>query len=315
MEFFLTSFFTFLPFPICFFYTFHVYREWGVTGLQDCFPFLRKFPENVVIVLSSVINATPLRVFLITCEDRNLLYQLYRNTILPVRIFDISPALSLNSLIETNTESTPQLILQSYLFSKQFIAERQITQQTNQLFSIVTALIGIVWTIRGQHVKEMQGKLSFPISLVISMGILFLIIVRVIACTAFTIAYTWVIFIVAAVHFTGLFCVIYFSQQKRENIIPATVTSLMFGSPRIRIGFGKEITYSFLTIYLCVAAIENCILLSSGLSWFYHNNELSEGQVQSTIITCAVACALFFILGIAIHALYYQRFHPKRTGQ
>ena len=254
--FWLTFLFTLSPIISCFIWTNRLNKRYHIRGL-----------ENYASYVPALMSATPFRSFLIYCEDRTLHYQLTQGNLLPAycrdsyRVLNIAHLISLNNLIEITLEATPQLLLQTYLLSENLFTGKSVAQQQAQMFSIVTALGAIAWGVRGQLTKAKHGRMSFISSLLVFAFILFQVISRVIACTVFTLAYKWVMFVVVGVHFICVFCLKYcFERIQKYRLMGTLASMLVYVAPQLDVfsqSHTERKTFLVHALYLILAAFEN----------------------------------------------------------
>ena len=326
--------------PFCMRNTRDIHKQYNielVEGLSNCLPCVKKVPRAFVDVLCIVLSATPFRCVLNFVENKTLHYNLSKGHLrtfsrVSSRPVDISHLLSLNDLIETSLEASPQLLLQTCLLTVDYMTDGPNAQlEYSQLLSILTALLAIAWAVRSQHCMAKHGNLSFLNSMVIFTSVLFQVIARVIACTLFTATHTWYIILLATCsHFSCILLLKHFFEEPvynkdiHRNRFQCTfygmlASTLVYCRPFISpfsISLDKHRTFIVQTFYLFLAALENTLLLSLGLSRLDRiSSGVPEEKAKLIKIVCVTACAASFVLGVSLQVLHYTHFHHKRQEQ
>ena len=325
--------FVFLPVPFCILWTCSIYRDFKIPVSEKYFPRKRKIPRSIVKSCLIFISATPFRCVLVFWENKTLHYRLHRGNIRAhcragnhYQPLDISHLLSLNTLIETALESSPQLLLQTYLLTVAFLTQNQVSQLDSRLLSICTSVFSIAWALRSQHCMAKRGKLNFSSSMVLFASIFFQVISRVIVFTLFSVTHTWFGFIVLFVHFICVFCFKYIFEKTGHNektkrfiyaVFGTFVSLLVYCRPFIfASSLISERTFITQTIYLILAAIENSLLLTLGLAGLnYDTFDVQDDTLKSIKVVCAASSVISFIVGVLFLILYYTHFHHDRALQ
>ncbi|KAL7632383.1 UNVERIFIED_CONTAM: hypothetical protein RMT77_017309 [Armadillidium vulgare] len=132
---------------------------------------------------------------------------------------------AISNVIQASLESAFQLVLQLYILGTQYNDLKQLhfgeitlgsilsssatndseTRLLKQVPSVLISLVSLTWFFTAYHRYSKLGGLRILWSLPLLFAIFFQVISRAIACTVFTLAYTWRIFVVLGVHYLIIF--------------------------------------------------------------------------------------------------------------
>ncbi|XP_027215581.1 uncharacterized protein [Penaeus vannamei] len=260
---------------------------------------------------------------------------------------------AITNVMEATLESAFQLILQLYIVGTRYTELDEVkdvtlgsilslssggqkTQLSKQVFSVLISLVSLTWSFTSYHRFSKLGGLTILNALPLLFAIFFQVVSRAIACTVFTLAYTWKVFVVLGVHFV---IVLVFKLKLEESLPYRSVLPvrnyrcchclLAYLRPYFYVFLGtiastlvyfrlerpsavkkllarRHSTVVIQVLFLILAFIENLVLLSLGIVG------LDKEKYDSTfIIISAVVCALSYLIGVILHAVYYSCFgHP-----
>ncbi|XP_069182375.1 uncharacterized protein [Procambarus clarkii] len=288
---------------------------------------------------------------------------------------------AITNVMEATLESAFQLILQLYIVGTRYTELDKVkdvtlgsilslsprgteTQLSKQVFSVLISLVSLTWSFTSYHRFSKLGGLTILNALPLLFAIFFQVVSRAIACTLFTLAYTWKVFVVLGIHFI---IVLVFKLKLEESssthgtrsklgldadlntkdvIDDASVDKSVESVLPVRnyicchcfLAYLRPYFYVFLgtiastlvyfrlerpsavkkqlsrrhstvviqVLFLILAFIENLVLLSLGIVG------LDKVKYDNTfIIISAVLCAISYLTGVILHAVYYSCFgHP-----
>ncbi|KAG0722111.1 Ankyrin-1 [Chionoecetes opilio] len=209
----------------------------------------------------------------------------------------------------------------------------QNTQLSKQVFSVLISLVSLTWSFTSYHRFSKLGGLTILNALPLLFAIFFQVVSRAIACTVFTLAYTWKVFIVLGVHF--MVVLVFKLKLEESSVLPVRTPFycctcfFMYLRPYFYVFLGtiastlvyfrlerpsavkkqrsrRHSTVVIQVLFLVLAFIENLVLLALGVCG------LDKDKYDTTfIIISAVLCAISYLTGVILHAVYYSCFgHP-----
>ncbi|XP_047740699.1 uncharacterized protein LOC108682971 isoform X3 [Hyalella azteca] len=256
---------------------------------------------------------------------------------------------AITNVMEATLESAFQLILQLYIVGTHYtdlVKVREVTlgailtlssdgQETRlgkQVFSVLISLVSLTWSFTSYHRFSKLGGLTILSALPLLFAIFFQVVSRAIACTMFTLAYTWRIFVVLGVHFI---IVLGFKLRLEERSLipprPHTYCHCLFSTirPYFYVFLGtiastlvyfrlerpsvvkkqlsrRHSTVVIQVLFLLLSFLENFILLFLGMAG------LDRNKYDNTFMAVSGAlCVLSYFIGIVLHGVYYACFgHP-----
>ncbi|XP_047483695.1 uncharacterized protein LOC125035380 isoform X1 [Penaeus chinensis] len=256
---------------------------------------------------------------------------------------------AITNVMEATLESAFQLILQLYIVGTRYTELDEVkdvtlgsilslssggqkTQLSKQVFSVLISLVSLTWSFTSYHRFSKLGGLTILNALPLLFAIFFQVVSRAIACTVFTLAYTWKVFVVLGVHF--VIVLVFKLKLEERSVLPVrnyrcchcllaylrpyfyvflgTIASTLVYFRLERPSAVKKLlarrhsTVVIQVLFLILAFIENLVLLSLGIVG------LNKEKYDSTfIIISSVVCALSYLIGVILHAVYYSCFgHP-----
>ncbi|XP_063850699.1 uncharacterized protein LOC135094492 isoform X6 [Scylla paramamosain] len=125
---------------------------------------------------------------------------------------------TITNVMEAILESAFQLILQLYIVGTHYTELDQAydvtlgsilslsplghnTQLSKQVFSVLISLVSLTWSFTSYHRFSKLRGMTILDTLPLLFTIFFQVVSRAIACTVFTLAHTWKVFVVLGVHF------------------------------------------------------------------------------------------------------------------
>ncbi|XP_068235369.1 uncharacterized protein [Palaemon carinicauda] len=276
---------------------------------------------------------------------------------------------AITNVMEATLESAFQLILQLYIVGTRYTELDKVkdvtlgsilslsdrgseTQLSKQVFSVLISLVSLTWSFTSYHRFSKLGGLTILNALPLLFAIFFQVVSRAIACTLFTLAYTWKVFVVLGVHFV---VVLVFKLKLEERSIGRIKKRKAYGRgtreskgsvlpmrkyvcchcflaylrPYFYVFLGtiastlvyfrlerpsavkkqlsrRHSTVVIQVLFLILAFIENLVLITLGIVG------LDRSKYDNTFITIsAVLCAISYLIGVILHAVYYSCFgHP-----
>ncbi|KAB7495815.1 putative ankyrin repeat protein [Armadillidium nasatum] len=255
---------------------------------------------------------------------------------------------AINNVMEASLESAFQLVLQLYILGTQYNDLKQLhfgditlgsilslsptndseTRLSKQVLSVLISLVSLTWSFTAYHRFSKLGGLRILWSLPLLFAIFFQIISRAIACTVFTLAYTWRIFVVLGVHYLIVFIAKVMLEKKTQ-----APRNFLFGCSYIRPYFyvilgtftstfvyfriqrpqeerdyisPRHSSFFIQTFFLVLAFVENVVLFGVGLSHLEYKDYDSVFRIVSGILFMTS-----FIIGVVLQYVYYACFgHP-----
>ncbi|XP_064096818.1 uncharacterized protein LOC135208498 isoform X6 [Macrobrachium nipponense] len=276
---------------------------------------------------------------------------------------------AITNVMEATLESAFQLILQLYIVGTRYTELDKVkdvtlgsilslsdrgseTQLSKQVFSVLISLVSLTWSFTSYHRFSKLGGLTILNALPLLFAIFFQVVSRAIACTLFTLAYTWKVFVVLGIHFV---VVLVFKLKLEERSVGRNKERRAYGRGTHKsqgsvlplrkyvcchcfLAYLRPYFYVFLgtiastlvyfrlerpsavkkqlsrrhstvviqVLFLILAFIENLVLITLGIVG------LDRSKYDNTFITIsAVLCAISYMTGVVLHAVYYSCFgHP-----
>ncbi|XP_045107330.1 uncharacterized protein LOC123502158 isoform X2 [Portunus trituberculatus] len=256
---------------------------------------------------------------------------------------------AITNVMEATLESAFQLILQLYIVGTHYTELDQVkdvtlgsilslsplgqnTQLSKQVFSVLISLVSLTWSFTSYHRFSKLGGLTILNALPLLFAIFFQVVSRAIACTVFTLAHTWKVFVVLGVHFVVV--LVFKLKLEESSVLPVRTPFyccqcfFMYLRPYFYVFLGtiastlvyfrlerpsavkkqrarRHSTVVIQVLFLVLAFIENLVLLALGICG------LDEKYDSTFIIISAVLCAISYLTGVILHAVYYSCFgHP-----
>ncbi|XP_071522835.1 uncharacterized protein [Panulirus ornatus] len=256
---------------------------------------------------------------------------------------------AITNVMEATLESAFQLILQLYIVGTRYTELDKVkdvtlgsilslssrgteTQLSKQVFSVLISLVSLTWSFTSYHRFSKLGGLTILNALPLLFAIFFQVVSRAIACTLFTLAYTWKVFVVLGIHF--IIVLVFKLKLEERSVLPVRnyvccSCFLAYLRPYFYVFLGtiastlvyfrlerpsavkkqlsrRHSTVVIQVLFLILAFIENLVLISLGIVG------LDRDKYDNTfIIISAVLCAISYLIGVILHAVYYSCFgHP-----
>ncbi|XP_068235366.1 uncharacterized protein [Palaemon carinicauda] len=256
---------------------------------------------------------------------------------------------AITNVMEATLESAFQLILQLYIVGTRYTELDKVkdvtlgsilslsdrgseTQLSKQVFSVLISLVSLTWSFTSYHRFSKLGGLTILNALPLLFAIFFQVVSRAIACTLFTLAYTWKVFVVLGVHFVVV--LVFKLKLEERSVLPMRKyvcchCFLAYLRPYFYVFLGtiastlvyfrlerpsavkkqlsrRHSTVVIQVLFLILAFIENLVLITLGIVG------LDRSKYDNTFITIsAVLCAISYLIGVILHAVYYSCFgHP-----
>ncbi|KAG7176681.1 Ankyrin-1-like 6 [Homarus americanus] len=256
---------------------------------------------------------------------------------------------AITNVMEATLESAFQLILQLYIVGTRYNELDKVkdvtlgsilslsphgteTQLSKQVFSVLISLVSLTWSFTSYHRFSKLGGLTILNALPLLFAIFFQVVSRAIACTLFTLAYTWKVFVVLGIHF--VIVLVFKLKLEERSVLPVRNNLcchcfLAYLRPYFYVFLGtiastlvyfrlerpsavkkqlsrRHSTVVIQVLFLILAFVENLVLLSLGIVG------LDKVKYDNTfIIISAVLCAISYLTGVILHGVYYGCFgHP-----
>lgn len=256
---------------------------------------------------------------------------------------------AITNVMEATLESAFQLILQLYIVGTRYTELDKVkdvtlgsilslsdrgseTQLSKQVFSVLISLVSLTWSFTSYHRFSKLGGLTILNALPLLFAIFFQVVSRAIACTLFTLAYTWKVFVVLGIHFVVV--LVFKLKLEERSVLPLRKyvcchCFLAYLRPYFYVFLGtiastlvyfrlerpsavkkqlsrRHSTVVIQVLFLILAFIENLVLITLGIVG------LDRSKYDNTFITIsAVLCAISYLTGVVLHAVYYSCFgHP-----
>ncbi|XP_063855816.1 LOW QUALITY PROTEIN: uncharacterized protein LOC135097735 [Scylla paramamosain] len=260
---------------------------------------------------------------------------------------------AITNVMEATLESAFQLILQLYIVGTHYTELDQVkdvtlgsilslsplghnTQLSKPVFSVLISLVSLTWSFTSYHRFSKLGGLTILNALPLLFAIFFQLVSCAIACTVFTLAHTWKVFVVLGVHFVVV--LVFKLKLEESSVLPVRTPFyccqcfFMYLRPYFYVFLGtiastlvyfrpsavkkqrarRHSTVVIQVLFLVLAFIENLVMLALGICWL--DDKLSSYDTfkyDTFIIISAVLCAISYLTGIILHAVYYSCFgHP-----
>ncbi|XP_076044975.1 uncharacterized protein LOC143027554 isoform X2 [Oratosquilla oratoria] len=256
---------------------------------------------------------------------------------------------AITNVMEATLESAFQLILQLYIVGTRYYELDQLTEVTlgsilslspsgpqtqlsKQVFSVLISLVSLTWSFTSYHRFSKLGGLTILNALPLLFAIFFQVVSRAIACTIFTLAYTWKIFVVLGIHFVLILifklkleersvlphrkyrccnCILTYLRPYFYVFLGTIASTLVYFRLERPSAVKKQLSRRHSTVvlqvlFLVLALLENFVLLSTGIIGL---DKHCYGPIF--IITSVVLCTMSLFIGVILHGVYYGCFgHP-----